>query len=47
MALPDIPPGKWTVDPVHSHVGFVARHMMIARVHGAFRDFSGEVTVGD
>ncbi len=47
MALPEIPPGVWSVDPVHSHVGFIARHMMIARVHGAFRDFSAEITVGD
>jgi len=47
MALPEIPPGVWSVDPVHSHVGFIARHMMIARVHGAFRDFSAEVTVGE
>jgi polyisoprenoid-binding protein YceI len=47
MAVPEIPSGRWTVDPVHSHVGFVARHMMIARVHGAFRDFSGEVIVGE
>ena len=47
MALPDIPPGVWAVDPVHSHVGFVARHMMIARVHGAFRDFSAQITVGE
>ena len=46
MGLPEIPPGRWTVDPVHSYVGFVARHMMIARVHGAFRDFSAEVTIG-
>lgn len=47
MGLPEIPPGRWTVDPVHSYVGFVARHMMIARVHGAFRDFSAEVTIGE
>jgi len=47
MALPEIPTGTWTVDPVHSYVGFVARHMMIARVHGAFREFTGEVIVGE
>ena len=47
MGLPEIPSGRWTVDPVHSYVGFVARHMMIARVHGAFRDFSAEVVIGD
>ena len=47
MGLPEIPPGTWTVDPVHSYVGFVARHMMIARVHGAFRDFSAEVVIGE
>ena len=42
MALPEIPSGTWTVDPVHTHVGFIARHMMISKVHGAFRDFSAD-----
>ena len=34
-------PGTWTVDPAHSTVGFVARHLMITKVRGRFTDFSG------
>jgi polyisoprenoid-binding protein YceI len=32
---------KWTVDPVHSHVGFSVRHMMVTTVRGAFTSYSG------
>ncbi len=39
--------GTWTVDPAHSSVGFVARHMMITKVRGHFADFDGSVTVAD
>jgi polyisoprenoid-binding protein YceI len=40
-------PGVWNVDPSHSRVGFVGRHLMIAKVRGEFRDFSGAVHVAD
>jgi polyisoprenoid-binding protein YceI len=41
----DLTPGTWNVDPVHSTVGFVARHLMIAKVRGRFSSFSGTITV--
>ena len=31
----------WQIDPVHSHVEFAIRHLMISTVRGRFRDFSG------
>jgi len=37
--------GTWTVDPAHSSVGFTARHLMITKVHGTFRTFSGTFEV--
>jgi polyisoprenoid-binding protein YceI len=37
--------GTWNVDPAHSSVGFVARHLMISKVRGTFRTFSGAITV--
>ena len=43
--LTQLTPGVWNVDPSHSRVGFVARHLMIAKVRGQFRDFSGTITV--
>ena len=38
--------GTWTIDPAHSEVGFVVRHLM-TKVRGSFDTFSGEITVGD
>jgi polyisoprenoid-binding protein YceI len=42
-----IPPaGTYAIDPAHTSVEFVARHML-TKVRGRFRDFTGAVTVGD
>lgn len=38
--------GTWNIDPSHSTVGFTARHLMITKVHGTFKTFSGTITVG-
>ena len=35
----------WTVDPVHSHVGFSVRHMMVTTVRGKFTAFSGTLDI--
>ena len=40
-------PGVYNVDPVHSSVGFVARHLVAAKVRGNFTDFTGTITIGD
>ena len=42
-----IPAGVWRVDPVHSSVGFAAKHMMIATVRGHFREFGGTLEVDE
>jgi polyisoprenoid-binding protein YceI len=39
--------GAWTVDPAHTTVAFVARHMMLSKVRGTFSDVSADVTIGD
>lgn len=31
---------KWTLDTIHSHVGFSVRHMVVAKVRGHFNSFS-------
>ncbi|HMT32239.1 MAG TPA: YceI family protein [Dermatophilaceae bacterium] len=46
-ALSDLTPGTWTVDPNHSEVGFVARHLMVSKVRGRFSDVAGTVTVAE
>lgn len=35
--------GTWTIDPVHTHVGFVIKHMMVSKVRGRFKEFSGTI----
>ena len=45
--LSALTPGTWTVDPAHSTVGFVARHLMITKVRGRFTDFSGSLEVAE
>ena len=40
-------PGTYVIDPVHSTVGAVARHLVVSKVRGTFSDFSGAVVVGD
>jgi polyisoprenoid-binding protein YceI len=42
-----IPVGTWTVDPVHSSVGFSVKHLGIATVRGQFDEFEGTLEIGD
>lgn len=34
---------KWIIDPAHSNLDFSVRHMMIAKVKGAFESFDAEI----
>ena len=42
-----LPTGTWTVDPAHTEVGFTARHLMVTKVRGQFKDVEGTVTVAE
>jgi polyisoprenoid-binding protein YceI len=46
-AIPGYVAGTWTIDPVHSEVGFSVRHMMVSKVRGRFDTFSGEIVTGE
>lgn len=35
--------GTWDIDPVHSHIGFIARHLMVSKVRGRFTKFEGQL----
>jgi YceI-like protein len=37
--------GDYTVDTVHSRLGFIARHAMVTKVRGSFRSFTGELHI--
>lgn len=39
-----LPTGTYTIDPTHSTLAFVARHAMVTKVRGSFREFSGTGT---
>jgi polyisoprenoid-binding protein YceI len=40
-------PGTYTIDPSHSSVDFVVRHLMISKTRGRFGSFSGQFVVGE
>jgi len=42
-----LPAGTWAIDPTHTEVGFVARHLMVSKVRGYFREVSGTVEVAE
>jgi polyisoprenoid-binding protein YceI len=39
--------GTFNVDPVHSSIGFVVRHLMVSKVRGSFAEFGGSITIGE
>ena len=45
-SVPGYVAGTWTIDPVHSEVGFAVRHMMVSKVRGRFNTFSGQLVTG-
>jgi polyisoprenoid-binding protein YceI len=42
-----VPAGTWSVDPIHSSVGFSVKHLGIANVRGKFEDFEGTLEIGE
>src|SRR4051812_35681572 len=42
-----IPAGTYTLDKVHSHVGFAVKHMVVATFRGRFEDFDATLDVAD
>jgi polyisoprenoid-binding protein YceI len=39
--------GRYAIDPVHTTVEFIARHLMISKVRGRFPEVSGTITIAD
>ena len=44
-SLPKV--GTYTIDPAHTDVGFVARHLVGTKVRGRFTDVEGSFTVAE
>ena len=47
VEIPGYIAGTWDIDPVHSHVGFVARHLMVSKVRGNFGKFEGQIVTAE
>jgi polyisoprenoid-binding protein YceI len=47
VEIPGYIAGTWTVDPVHSEVSFVVRHMMVSKVRGRFDRFSATIITAE
>ena len=47
IQIPGYVAGTWTIDTVHSEVGFSVRHMMVSKVRGKFTKFGGELVTAD
>lgn len=41
--IPGYIAGTWDLDPVHSTIGFVARHLMVSKVRGQFTSFEAQI----
>src|SRR5256885_15961620 len=39
VAIPGYLAGTWSLDPAHTEIGFVARHLMVSKVRGKFEKY--------
>ncbi len=44
---PPLPAGDYVLDPAHTHVGFVGRHLMVTKVRGTFEKVDAEIHIGE
>ena len=47
MTIAPLSTGTWVLDPSHSTVGFVVRHLGFSKVRGSFASFQGTVDVAE
>jgi polyisoprenoid-binding protein YceI len=47
VQIPGYVAGTWDIDATHSTVGFSVRHMMVSKVRGYFRTFSGVLVTAE
>lgn len=45
--IPGYVAGTWDIDPAHSEVSFVVRHMVVSKVRGRFDTFQGTIVLAD
>ena len=47
LEIPGYVAGTWDIDPAHSEVGFVVRHLVVTKVRGRFASFSGSIVTSE
>lgn len=47
VQIPGYIAGTWAIDPVHSDVSFVVRHLGISKVRGHFDRFEGQIVTAE
>jgi polyisoprenoid-binding protein YceI len=45
--LPGFIAGTWAIDPNHSDVSFVVRHLVVSKVHGRFDAYEGKIVTDE
>jgi polyisoprenoid-binding protein YceI len=45
--LPGFIAGTWAIDPNHSDVSFVVRHLVVSKVHGRFDAYEGTIVTDE
>ena len=46
-AAPPLAAGEYVLEPSHSQIGFLARHLVFTKVRGTFEKFDSKITVGE
>ena len=44
---PPLAPGEYALDPAHTHVGFLARHLVVTKVRGNFQKVEARIRSGE
>lgn len=44
---PALSAGTWAIDPTHTEIGFVVRHMGLSKVRGRFNSFTGSADIAE
>jgi len=47
VSRPPLPAGAYVLDPAHTRVGFLARHLVVTKVRGAFDKVEARIRVGE
>jgi polyisoprenoid-binding protein YceI len=47
VTIPGYVTGTWSIDLVHSDISITARHFMLSKVRGHFKEYSGTIVTGE